>query len=253
MSEHRRLFDVFLDVQRGLPRQGPGCRESTLQALALCGALPEQPAVLDIGCGPGVQSVVLAAACEGHVTAVDNNEYYLSQLKERAEVTGVADRIEVVNADMNALPFGPGGFDLVWSEAAAYIMGIEAALLAWKRLLEPGGFVAFSELVWLRNDPPREVAEFFGSEYPPMTDVATNAETVRRCGYELAGHFTLPDSAWWDDYYTPLEAKLPALFGKYAEDAEALVVVEAAEREIEMRRRFGDSYGYEFFVGRLST
>jgi SAM-dependent methyltransferase len=249
MNEDLRLFEVFLDVQRGLPRQGPGCRESTLRALSLCRGLPEAPAIVDIGCGPGMQSTVLAEASGGHVTAVDTHEEYLDQLKARADVAGVSESGDVVSADMNDLPLAPGVFDLVWSEGAAYIMGVEAALVAWRRLLKPGGFIAFSELVWLRHDPPSDVKEFFGSEYPPMTDVATNSETVRRCGYELVGHFTLPDSAWWEDYYTPLEAKVPALLEKYAGDEVALKVVRATAREIEMRRRFGDWYGYEFFVG----
>ena len=60
----------------------------------------------------------------------------------------------------------------------------------------------------------------------------------------------LPDTAWWDDYYAPLADKLPMLRQKYRDDDEALGVVEMTQREIEMRRKFGDSYGYEFFVGR---
>jgi len=59
MTDDRRLLNVFFEVQRGLPRQGPGCDESTLQALALC-RLPERPAILEIGCGPGMQTVELA-------------------------------------------------------------------------------------------------------------------------------------------------------------------------------------------------
>jgi len=49
MEEDPRLFEVFLDIQRGLTRQGPGCEESTIEALSLCRGLPEYPVVLDIG------------------------------------------------------------------------------------------------------------------------------------------------------------------------------------------------------------
>jgi len=55
-----RLLEVFFDVQRGLPRQGVGDSESTRKALALCSQLPDKPVVLDIGCGPGMQTIVLA-------------------------------------------------------------------------------------------------------------------------------------------------------------------------------------------------
>ncbi len=251
MDEDPRLFEIFLDVQRGLPRQGPGCDESTLKALSLCRGLPPRPAVLDIGCGPGMQTVALAKACNGLITAVDVFQEYLDALQVRAEAAGVAERIETLTADMSALPFGPESFDLIWAEGSAYIMGFETALVAWRRFLRPAGCIAASELVWLRPDPPAEVTEFFASEYPAMADVETNVETVRQCGYEPLGHFTLPDAAWWEHYYTPLAAKLPTLRERYAGDDAALGIIATTEREIDMRRRFGDWYGYAFFVGRF--
>jgi hypothetical protein len=83
-----------------------------------------------------------------------------------------------------------------------------------------------------------------------MTDVDTNLDSFRGAGYEILGRFTLPDGDWWDDYYTPLEAKLPTLSERYAGDDAALAIVESAAREIEVRRRYPASYGYEFVVAR---
>lgn len=249
MDEDPRLFEVFLDVQRGLPRQGPGLDESTLQALALCRGLPEHPAVLDIGCGPGMQTMALARALDGPITAVDVHKEYLDILKARAAAEGVSTPMDIRLADMSALPFPSESFDLVWSEGAAYIMGFAAALADWKRLLLPGGCIAVSELVWLRPDPPAEVAAFFAAEYPAMTDIATNLKTLEDCGYEPLGHTILPDEGWWRHYYTPLEAKLPEMREKYAGDGDALAVIEMIAREIDMHRRFADWYGFVFFVG----
>lgn len=253
MSERPRLLEVFFDVQRGLPRQGPGSDESTLKALSLCSCLPERPAILDLGCGPGMQTVALAKAVDGSITAVDINPDYLAELSERAKAEGVAERIEILAMDMNHLTVAPASFDVIWSEGAAYIMGFESALAAWKRFLKPGGYIAVTELVWLRPDPPAKAAEFFGNEYPAMADVKTILATMRACLYEPIDHFTLPDRAWWEHYYAPLEVKLPALCGKYRGDEEALTVIKTAQREIEIRRLFPDSYGYEFFVGRTPT
>ena len=81
-----------------------------------------------------------------------------------------------------------------------------------------------------------------------MTDVASNLTRIRDAGYELVGHFRLPEAAWWDEYFGPLEAKLPALFQKYAGDDPALAIVDQTRREIDMRRRYPESFGYEFFV-----
>ena len=109
------------------------------------------------------------------------------------------------------------------------------------------------ELVWQEPNPPDEVAEFFREGYPAMTDRVGIERAVCEAGYGLVGGFTLPDAAWWDDYYTPLEAKLPSLKQKYAGDEEALGVVAMTESEIDMRRRYGRSYGYQFFVCRKSA
>ena len=71
MTDNDRLMQIMLDVHSGLPRQGPGDDESTLRALSFCTELPMQPAVLDVGCGPGMQTVALARGTDGTITAVD--------------------------------------------------------------------------------------------------------------------------------------------------------------------------------------
>lgn len=250
MDENSHQFKVFLDVQSGLPRQGPGNDDSTLRALSNCSELPDKPVVLDIGCGPGMQTLVLARALDASIVAVDTNREYLKELKGRADAAGLGARIEIVSEDMQTLPFREHSFDLIWSEGAAYNMGFENALRSWKKLLKARGYIAVSELIWLRADPPGTVADFFRSEYPAMTDVATNLATIRSSGYEPVNQFTLPDAAWWEDYYAPLEAKLPLLRQRYAGDSMALEIIEMTRVEIEMRRHYSEAYGYEFFIAR---
>ena len=135
-----RLLEVFFEVQRGLPRQGPGSNDSTIRALELCSELPENPTVLDIGCGPGMQTMALAKACSGRIIAVDTCDEYLDELRQRVRQAGLADRVEVKNADMVELGLPEESFDLIWSEGAAYIMGVSSALQAWRRSLRDKGY-----------------------------------------------------------------------------------------------------------------
>ena len=67
-------------------------------------------------------------------------------------------------------------------------------------------------------------------------------------GCRSVGHFTLPDEAWWDDFYMPMERRIEELRGRYAGDAEALAVLDQLAQEPEMHRRHSDYYAYEFFV-----
>ena len=107
-----RMMEIFMDVQRGLPRQGPGSDDTTRRALTLCADLPPQPTVLDVGCGPGKQALVLADVLRSPVTAVDMHQEYLDQLDRDANARGLRDFITPMHGDMTELPFADETFDL---------------------------------------------------------------------------------------------------------------------------------------------
>jgi len=243
-------MDLFFEIHSGLPREGPGDDASTARAYALIPGLPPSPKILDIACGPGQQSCVLAKVSGGHVTALDNHPPFLADLARLKASAGqaVAEKITPVLGDMFALDFPDQSFDLLWSEGAIYIIGFERGLREWKRLLKPGGAIAVTEACWLVEDPPAETWDLWQREYPLIRSVAHNLEAVARCGYRLLGHFTLPQSAWWDQYYTPLQARLPLLRQKYAGNAEMQRLLDANQEEIDIYRKYGHTYGYEFFV-----
>ena len=244
-----KMRAVFFDLHSGLPREGPGSRESTERALRLAGELPKAAKVLDIACGPGRQTLDLAELLpEAEILAVDNHPPFVAEVNRRARARGVGGRVKAVCGDMTALAFAPAGFDLVWCEGAAYIMGVANALHAWKPLLKVGGKLALSEAVWLRADPPEAVRRMWDEGYPDMADVAACRALVRDCGYRLLGDFVLPERAWWDDYYTPIERRLAELAPKYAGDPVGEAVLREAREEIELYRNHADSYGYAFFV-----
>lgn len=241
--------ELFFEVHSGLPREGPGDDASTARALALAADLPSTPRVLDVGCGPGLQTLTLARLTGGSVKAVDLHGPFLKELAARAAAAGLADRIETVRASMSELPFEPDSFDLIWSEGAIYIMGFEAGLKAWRPLLAKGGYIAVTEPCFLTPDPPAEVRDFW-TDYPDMKSPEQRLAQIAAAGLTALGHFTIPDSAWWDDYYTPMTARLRQVQARYRDDPAALAALVQHDREIELRRRFADHYGYVFFVMR---
>ncbi|MDI9371370.1 MAG: class I SAM-dependent methyltransferase [Synergistaceae bacterium] len=245
-----RHWALFFDLFESLPRQGPGNRESAARALAMCGELPPAPRILDLGCGVGGQTLHLSAMTSGLITAVDSHAPSLKRLRAVVESRGLEDRIKVMEADMSSLDLPPWSFDLVWSEGALYNIGIENALNLCRRLLRPGGALAFTDAVWLTDNPPKKIRDSFEADYPEMGRAADLLAAIVRCGFEVLGHFTLPDEAWWDDFYTPMEEKIGEMRRKYAGDEEALSVLSDLAREPEMHRLYSSCYAYEFFVAR---
>jgi ubiquinone/menaquinone biosynthesis C-methylase UbiE len=241
-------MELFFEIHKDLPREGPGDNASTARAYALIPGLPLRPRILDIGCGPGQQTLVLAARSGGQVTALDNHRPFLDGLARLVGQAGLEQRVTLREGDMTALDFPEASFDLLWSEGAIYIIGFGRGLREWKRLLRPGGCLAVTEVCWLSDDRPAEALDFWQREYPQIRSVAENLEIVAQSGYTVIDHFTLPQSAWWDEYYTPLQARVEQLRGKYAVDAEAQKLLAATQEEIDIYRKYADTYGYEFFI-----
>ena len=239
---------VFFEAHSGLPREGPGNRASTARALALMGALPKAPLIVDVACGPGAQTLDLAALVpDARIVAIDGHPPFLDDLRRRADAAGIAQRIDVHRCDMRALPVASASADILWCEGAAYIIGVPEALRLWPPLLKPGGRIALTEAVWLTAEPPAVVRKQWEA-YPAMTDVAGCRAIIARAGLKLLGDFLLPESAWWDDYYGPLEARVAALAQQYRGDDAAQAALAGISDEIEIYRSYSHCFGYQFFV-----
>jgi SAM-dependent methyltransferase len=158
-----------------------------------------------------------------------------------------------VVGDLAALEQPSTGFDLVWSEGALYNIGIESALGVCRGLLRPGGYLAFTDAVWRRENPPPQVQASFQEDYPTMGQVPDVLAAIQRCSLSLIDHFTLPEEAWWDDFYTPMLHRIEELRRSYAKDDEALAALDQLAQEPEMHRRYSDYYAYEFFVARMAA
>ena len=246
-----RFWEIFFEVFENLPRQGPGNRACAAKALGLCRELRESPDILDLGCGVGGQTLQLAElVASGSIVAIDSHAPSIARLKAAVAARGLAQRVSAIVGDM-ARPGQPlEAFDLIWSEGALYNIGLREALRVCHGLLRPGGYLAFTEAVWRKENPPPAVVAAFDLDYPAMGWLADALAALQDCGFELVGHFTLPDEAWWDDFYTPMEARIAELRGKYAGDGEASAILDQLAEEPEMHRRHADFYAYEYFVAR---
>ena len=247
-SDHAR--SLFFELFSGLPRQGPGEAPSTRRALSFIPELAFGSRILDLGCGTGAQTLVLAANSHAQIVAIDNHVPYVNVLNKKAEDSNIEDRVVAYAADMQHLTFAKDSFDLIWCESAIYVMGVQGALREWRRYLRRGGFAAFTEVCWQRPNPPAPCKEFWEIEYPAIREREELFSSIASCQYELIGNFSLSSSAWWDEYYQPLQENVYVFRERHRGDQLALDLCEQCQQEIDIWHTYSEFYGYEFFVVR---
>ena len=120
---------------------------------------PEQT-LLDVGAGPGTITLEFAARV-GRVTAVEIDEAALSLSRTRVAEAG-ATNIDFAVADVHALPFDDGAFDVVHAHQVLQHVGDPVqALREMRRVTKPGGVVAardadYAGFIWFPLIPELE-------------------------------------------------------------------------------------------------
>ena len=231
--------EAFYSLHADLPREGPG-EPADVAWAAEVAELPAHARICDAGCGPGGDlEALLAAAPDGHVTAVDRHPDFVEAIAARR-----LDRVDARQSDMADLT---GPYELIWSAGSIYFLGVTEGLVAWRGALAEGGAVAFSQLCYLVPDPPDEVRAYWGAALPTMTDAAGLAMQVEAAGYATVGTRVLSDAAW-NAYYRPLEARIDALAAEAA--PELAEPIAGAREEIALWRRYRNTFGYLLSVVR---
>jgi len=132
---------------------------SSAWAALMTAALPAAPAsVVDLGCGTGSLSVVLARA--GHrVRGLDVSARMLEVAGRKAAGHGLD--VAFVHGDASHPPFRRAAFDVVLARHVLWALPDPAAALArWVALLRPGGRLVLIEGRWATGAglPARECA-----------------------------------------------------------------------------------------------
>ena len=98
---------------------------------------------LEIGAGTGYFSLnLLQAGVVREAVCTDISRGMLDELERSAERLGV--RVETARCDAQALPFADDSFDLVFGHAVLHhLPDLDAAFREFRRVLRPGGQVAF--------------------------------------------------------------------------------------------------------------
>jgi len=233
------MSDPFYTLYQGLEREGPGEPADVAWAAQVLD-LPRDARICDAGCGSGADvPALLAAAPEGHVTAIDNHRPFIDELLVR--MLG-EPRVMAYKGNMAKLK---GPYDLIWSAGAMYFLGVNKGLTVWRPALSKGGAVAFTEPCFF-TDTPSEAARVFWEGYETGT-AAQIAAHVRAAGFETLATRRVSDAAW-ESYYTPLEARIAQL--RPTADEALTAVLDASTAEIAIWRAVKAETGYLLSVVR---
>lgn len=86
MNEHDQYMADFMTVFQRLERWGPSTDVDTLKALSTLPTIPTK--IIDIGCGKGFSTRLLAKHTQAQIVAVDNEQSALDELGERLTEQG---------------------------------------------------------------------------------------------------------------------------------------------------------------------
>lgn len=116
--------------------------------------------VLDIGCGGGIDTVLAASAARpaGKVYALDFLPEMLERTAAAAADAGVADAVETVEGEMEAIPLPDDSVDVVISNGVINLSPRKSRVFAeCARVLTPGGRFCVSDITIVEEQLPPEV------------------------------------------------------------------------------------------------
>jgi len=175
-------IEYLYELCEALPRCGPGDNESTRRAFYTIPTPPKHPFILDIGCGPGVQTIELAKISNGKIIAIDNHQAFLDTLSTQSQKEGLEETIIPKNVSMLDMDFEEKTFAIIWSEGALYFMGFQNGLKRCHELLKNNGYLAVTELVYTAPNPPDAVIQFFENEYPDIKSIKGKIDVIKKQG-----------------------------------------------------------------------
>ncbi len=176
--------------------------------------------VVDVGCGPGIDTVETARLVgeTGLVVGIDHDGAMITEAQERAREAGVGAWTRHETADAASIPYETGFFDASRSERLfQHVPHAAAVLREMVRVTRPGGRIAVADADWstlsidttevdierriVRALPSLVQNGYAGRELPrlfrsqPLTDVVVEVHPIMWLDYATfwATSFSLPN------------------------------------------------------------
>ncbi|MDR0771099.1 MAG: class I SAM-dependent methyltransferase [Burkholderiales bacterium] len=249
-DEQKSITDLIIETHEGLERQGPGSPEMTIKALSFLDNLDEISRVMDLGCGTGGQTRVLAKKITGKITGVDQFPGFIKAFNDNAKKSNLQERVTGVVGSMENLFFQKEEVDLIWSEGAIDNIGFEKGLNYWNGFLKKNGHVVVTCPSWFTDERPAEIEKFWADAGSKLDTIGHNISILQKSGYSFVAAFALPENCWTDNYFIPRETAEKALLEKYTGNKTVAAYIEDEKFEVALYSKYKQYYGYVFYIGK---
>lgn len=244
--DHTLIWEYFSNLER----QGVGSKESTMKALSFIDNLNKDSKILDVGCGTGGQTMVIADNTSAGIIGVDLSPAFTDLFNSNAEKNNVHDRVKGIIGSMDDLQFNTEEFDLIWSEGSIFIIGFERGLNEWYKFLKTDGYIAISEASWFTEKRPAEIENFWKNAYPEIDTISNNVERMQKAGYVPVATFVFPERCWIDNFYVPQVSVQEKFLKKYAGNKSVEDFIAYQRYEADLYYKYKKYYGYVFYIGK---
>jgi SAM-dependent methyltransferase len=249
-SIHEFDLNLICEYFSGLERQGPGSPEMTIKALSFIDNINGESQILDLGCGTGGQTTVIAQHLSGIITGLDLFPTFIDMFNANVVTLNLQNRVKGVIGSMDNIPFENEKFDLIWSEGAIANIGFEKGLNYWKGFLKKGSYIAVTYESWFTDERPAEIEKWWLDAVPEIGTIGHNISIMQNAGYVPVAAFILPENCWIDNYFIPQKTRQEEFSKKYAGNKTVENFIGFMRHEAELYSKYKQYYGYVFYIGK---
>lgn len=215
--------------------------------------LPENPRILDIGCGKCglLAKVVNATAGKGY--GLDLPDSLASTLATEASDLLNESKIELILADASEYiaAYEGEGFDLIMCVGSSHALkGIHSAIPMMKRVLNPGGYVCIGELIWAKA-PSLGHLQFLGCKEEDQPFAREIESSLIENGFSIIDSFSCrPED--FEQYETEFRNGVLSWCESNTIDPDSTKFKERIDSWSDARKKWGrEEFGFQIYLAEI--
>lgn len=182
----------------------------------------DAPRILDVGCGSGVPTLMIAEKYNGKVTAVDTDTKSINIFREKVKELNLSNKVSISNISLFEIKNKNKYYDLILAEGLLNVVGFEKGLLRITKLLKTKGFIIIHD-------------EFNNHE--------KKIDFIKNNGCKILYTFVLDEKIWWEDYFKCLENEI-----SYISEIELLNLFNTDLQEIKAFKNNPSNYSSAYYI-----